>query len=201
MGFRGVCALVVGAALPVLSVGVALPAHAVEACTTRTVSQPFTRWADSNYYFPVTSGTFESGTSGWTVSSGVGVVRENEPWTVTGSGAYSLKIPAGGSASTPTMCIASDEDSVRFFYKSPGVSLSSLYVTMKTTQPLNPNVASTTTFNLDGSKAGWVLSPRIILPSSRDANGQQNLQITLSSRGSAADWQIDDVFVDPSRVR
>jgi hypothetical protein len=80
-------ALIAGLGLAALPAGMRTSAHASEACTTRTVSQPFTQWSDSNDYFPMTSGTFESGTSGWTLGSGVSRVAENEPWKVAAGGA------------------------------------------------------------------------------------------------------------------
>src|SRR5918911_1214687 len=80
-------ALIGGLGMAALPVAIAAPAHAVDACTTRTVSQPFRAWGDNNDYFAVTSGTFESGTSGWILGSGVSRVTENEPWKVAGAGA------------------------------------------------------------------------------------------------------------------
>ena len=50
-------ALIAGLGLAALPVAVSAPALAVDACTSRTVSQPFAAWADTNDYFPVTSGT------------------------------------------------------------------------------------------------------------------------------------------------
>jgi hypothetical protein len=190
--------LIAGLGLAGLPLGVALPAQAVEACTTRTLSQPFTAWDDTNNYFPVTSGTFESGTSGWSIGPGVSTVAENEPWKVAG-GSSSLRIPAGSSASTAEMCLTAEEDSVRFFYKSPG-SGQYLQVTIKATNTVQHNTYITSFTLKTGLFAGWQLTPRIPLPDVRGTTGTENVVITLAANGSAA-WQIDDVFVDPSRTR
>jgi hypothetical protein len=186
-----------GLGLTALPMAIALPAHAVDACTTRTLSQPFKTWGDTNNYFPVTSGTFESGTSGWTVGSGVSRTAENEPWKVAG-GSNSLRIPGGVSASTPVMCLTADEDSTRFFYKSPG-AYANLLVTIKATNTITNSVALLSFPLTTGTAAGWQVSPRISLPDVRGVQGYENLQITLTPQGSGA-WQIDDVFVDPSRT-
>jgi hypothetical protein len=191
-------ALVAGLGLAALPLGVALPAQALDACTIRTLSQPFTAWGDTNNYFPVTSGTFETGTTGWTIGSGVTRAPENEPWRVAG-GSSSLKIPAGSSASTSEMCLTADEDSTRFFYKAPG-SGQSLQVTIKATNTVQ-HITYVTSFTLQtGSFAGWQLTPRIPLPDVRGTTGTENVVITLAPNGTAP-WLIDDVFVDPSRTR
>jgi hypothetical protein len=191
-------ALIAGLGLAAVPVAVSAPAHALDACTTRTVSQPFTAWSDSNYYFPVTSGTFESGAGGWSIGSGVSTVPENEPWNVAGSGAASLRIPAGSAASTSQMCLTADEDSTRFFYKSPGSGVG-LGVTITATNSITHAVAMTSFTIRAGTTAGWQVSPRISLPSARDLQGTENVVIKFTAQGAA--WQVDDVFVDPSRTR
>jgi hypothetical protein len=193
-------ALIAGLGLAALPVAVAVPAQAVDACTTRTLSQPFKAWGDSNNYFPVTSGTFESGSSGWSLGSGVSRVAENEPWKVAGSGANSLRIPAGISASTPEMCLTADEDSTRFFYKSPGGGLG-IQVTIKATNSISHTIATVSFTLTTGTLAGWQVSPRIALPDVRGTQGTENVVITLTPQGGGGAWQIDDVFVDPSATR
>lgn len=186
------------------SAAIALPAGAAHAATTtvpcgsRTMSRPFTLWSDTNQYFTVQDGTFESGAAGWTRTGGAAAVSGNEPWkVVSATNAKSLMIPAGGSATTPAMCVASDEDSTRFFYKSPGVSGSSLHVSIYVTSGVN---VATNDFDVAGSVAGWGVSPRIMLPDIRDASGQQTVKITFSIRNTPATWQIDDVMIDPWRT-
>jgi hypothetical protein len=194
---RAAAALTVALGLATVPLAVAAPAEALEACTTRTLSQPFKSWGDSNYYFPATSGTFEAGTTAWSLGSGVSRVAENEPWKVAGSGSYSLKIPSGSSVSTPTMCVNVDEDSVRFFYKAPSAG-ASLSVTVWATNSATSILAGTG-FSLTSTGAGWQVSPRISLPDARGQDGTENVTIQLGASGGA--WQIDDLFVDPSRTR
>jgi hypothetical protein len=191
--------LIGGLGLAALPMAVAAPAHALDACTTRTLSQPFKAWGDSNDYFPVTSGTFESGTSGWSIGSGVSRVAENEPWKVAGSGANSLRIPAGIAVSTPQMCLTATEDSARFFYKSPGGG-AGLQVTITATNSISHSVAITGFTIAGGTVGGWQVSPRISLPDVRGTQGTENVLITLTPQGGGGTWQIDDFFIDPSRT-
>jgi hypothetical protein len=188
--------LTVALGFAAVPLAVAAPAQALEACTTRTLSQPFTAWGDSNYYFPVTSGTFETGTTAWTLGSGVARVAGNEPWYAAGGGSYSLQVPVGSSASTPTTCLTADEDSVRFFYKAPAAA-ASLQVTITATST-NTNSVAMVSFTLKSPAAGWQVSPRISLPDVRGTAGTENVTIKLAASGGA--WQIDDVLVDPSRT-
>ena len=212
-------ALITGIAMVGLPVVAAPPAHAVDACSTRTLSQPFSRWGDLNQYFPVNNGTFESGTSGWTLGSGASRVAENEPWKVAGSGDYSLKIPSGSSVSTPVMCLTADEDSTRFFYKSPGLNATltativATATSVTTTSSAKRSFAGTPgtsvssasnsftiSFPLASSAAsGWQVSPQIKLPNLSGLTGTYNVQIKLTAQGGP--WQIDDIYVDPSRTR
>jgi hypothetical protein len=197
---RGVGTALTGLMLAATPIVVAQPARAATSpCTTRTTATPFTAWRDTNAYFTVPDGTFESGASTWTTSRGVTTVGGNEPWKVLGSrhGA-SLRILGGGSATTQSMCIATAEDSLRFFYKSPGVSGSLLHVSIYVTSGVN---VATNDYDISGAKAGWALSDRIMLPDIRDASGRQTVTITFSQRQTPAAWQIDDVEIDPWKTR
>src|SRR4051812_42606156 len=149
---------IAGLGLAALPLGIGVPAYALDACTARTLSQPFKQWGDSNNYFPVSSGTFGSGTSGRSIGSGVSRVAENEPWKVAGNGANSLRLAAGSSVSTPEMCLTAAEDSTRFFYKSPGNG-SGLQVTIKATNPAGERIYMVSFTLPAGGGARWRGSP------------------------------------------
>ena len=60
-------------------------AQAADACTTRTTAQAFAAFGDTNNYFAIGGGTFESGDlSSFGLTGGPSVVAENEPWHVLG---------------------------------------------------------------------------------------------------------------------
>lgn len=187
----GASAVLVGAALLVVP---AAASQAAVACTPRTTSKPFSGFGDNNNYFLVQGGSFEGGATGWNLI-GARVVTGNEPWKVGGSAhSSSLLVPPAMMATSPAMCVASDEDSMRFFYKRPGVWGSALHVHIDVTSGVN---RATNDLDLDGSTPGWAVSPRMMLPDIRDASGQQTITISFSTRNVPAQWIVDDVYVDP----
>ena len=166
-------------------------------CPSRTTTTPFTAWGDSNSYFVVPGATFE-GSHGWTFYGGITVAADQEPWKVNGSGhSRSLNLPAYTTAMAPNMCIASNEDSLRLFYKDPGVGGASLIVKVEAWNSVEPAARSTNTYTIGSSSAGWKLSPRISLPNNRDAAGEQMVTITITPVNTAATWRVDDVMLDP----
>lgn len=185
----GACVLAVAAV-----VGPAASSQAAIGCGTRTTSNPFVPWGDANNYFLVQGGTFEDGAPQWSLA-GARVGAGNEPWAVAGgASAASLRLPAGSSARSPQMCVASGEDSLRFFYKRPGRLGSVLLVRVEVT---NGSSRAVRDMYLGGGRSGWALSPRILFPDVRDSAGQQIISIAFSPRGVPAPWSVDDVYVDP----
>jgi hypothetical protein len=167
-------------------------ASAGDGCAARTTTAAFAQWGDTNQYFTATNGTFESGAGGWALRNGTSVVADQAPWKVNGSNhGRALNLPGGSSATSTSMCVASNEESMRFFYKSPGSG--SLQVRVEVS---NARGSSVRTWSVSTSRTGWIVSPQLALPNLRDANGQQWITVTFSSSGSAA-WAVDDVMIDP----
>ncbi|HEV7807405.1 MAG TPA: hypothetical protein VGO80_16415 [Solirubrobacteraceae bacterium] len=89
---------------------------AAASCDAETLSKPFEPWFDTALYTPLRGGDFETGAAGWTLSGGAAVASGNEPFQVAGPGdASSLAIPAGGSATSPPICVGLEHPTVRFF--------------------------------------------------------------------------------------
>ncbi len=168
-------------------------------CTTRSESAMFSRWADTNSYFRISNGGFESGTTDWSLSGGATVVWGNEPWKVAGStDAYSLRIPAGGYAESRTICVTRGEDEIRLFAYNPKVSGAILHVEAWVQNPTTGQQASYAfDVNADASPAGWAPTMVLPLPNLLGGTGTQNLTFKFTTRGTPATWQIDDVTVDP----
>jgi hypothetical protein len=166
-------------------------------CPTRTTTKPFTAWGDSNDYFVVPGATFE-GSHGWRFSGAVSVVADQEPWKINGSShSKSLNLPAYTTAIAPNMCIASNEDSLRLFYKDPGKPGASLLVKVEAWNTGDVTARSVVTNTIDSRGAGWKLTPRIALPNKRDAAGEQWVTITITPVNTGATWRVDDVMLDP----
>ena len=165
-------------------------------CPTRTLTTPFKAWGDSNSYFVVPGATFE-GSHGWSFAGGISVVSDQEPWKINGSAhAKALNLPAYTTAMAPNMCIADNEDSLRFFYKDPGVGGATLSVKVEAWNNSSTG-RSIQTYAIGSNGTGWKVSPRIALPNKRDAKGEQWVTITITPINTAATWRIDDVMLDP----
>ncbi len=179
--------------------GAALVAPAAQAfgtsvpCQTRTERQVFAPWGDAGWYFQVPNAGFESGTTDWSLS-GSAIVTENEPWKVRAStDARSLRLPAGSSARSRTICVRRGEDIVRFFVKRPNVSSASLKLEIKVWNRVNLS-ESVNTYAIGGAGSGWTQSPAIRVS---DLGGDVDMELVLTATGGT--FQVDDVYVDPYR--
>lgn len=183
----GVVSPVVAAAIPTAA------ANRQAACEGRTLSQPLRTWGDTRDYFLANGADFERqsvSSEGWTTSGGAGRVDENEPGRVAESRhGRSIGVPQGGRLSNAGICLFSNEESLRFFAKSPG---GSGRLTVSVTV-----AGSTTTQVLGSLAAGWSLSPSIAVPRVTAPAGSY---ATISFVGTGAGrWLVDDVLIDPRK--
>src|SRR5947207_1418636 len=80
-------------------------------CSTRTESAVFSPFGDTASYFTAQNGAFENGATDWSLAGGAALVSGNEPYKVHAStDAHSLRIPAGASAESRTICVTMNED-------------------------------------------------------------------------------------------
>jgi hypothetical protein len=178
----------VAAITPVSSVGASNP------CALRTMSRAFAAWGDNNAYFVAPGGTFESANHGWTGRSTLRTPG-NETWRVNGAGhSWSMQIGLGGQIVSPQFCVASAEDSIRFFVRRPFVLGARLKVHIDVRSGVN---VATNDYEVDGFGLGWTVSNRIMLPDIRDASGRQDVTLSFTPIGLPAIWAVDDVMVDP----
>ena len=158
----------------------------------------FQPWLDLAQYVPAPGGHVESA-AGWELAGGARVVAGNEPWKVGGkSHVNSLLLPAGSSATTGTMCVGVGHPTLRFFAKRTSGTL------------LNPLIVEVQFEGLGGALnslpigvvlAGGQWQPTLpspvvanLLPLLPDAKTPVRFKFTPVGR---ANWQIDDVYVDP----
>jgi hypothetical protein len=181
----------------VVTVVPAVAAQAADECTTRTTTQAFAAFGDTNDYFPIGGGTFESGDlTPFGLTGTPTVVQENEPWHVLDrSHVRSLALPPGATLKA-TFCVQIGEDSLRLFTKSPGPSGS---LTVRTTVATT-YMSATTSTSIGGTYAGWAPSPRISLPNVFGPDGKQYVTVSFTNTGTSP-WQLDDILVDPWRTR
>jgi hypothetical protein len=175
-------------------------------CPEQTVAQAFLPWLDPMNYTLVPGGSLEDGAAGWSLN-GASVVSGNEPWQVHGDGeGRSLKIPAGKSATTDTICVGLEHPTLRFFAKSSGNSLLGSLVTALTVEVVFEDNAG----GVHALPIGAVLpdshwTPTLpypilvnLLPLLPD--DKTPVQFRFRAVGGAS-WQIDDVYVDPHSRR
>lgn len=169
------------------------------ACTGRSEAAVFSRWGDTFTYFRMPNGGFEAGTTDWQLGGGAAVVSGNESYRVGGAmDSWSLRIPYGATAESRTICVSAAEDTIRLFVFNPKVSGSILHVEAIARNPATGRNA-VTTFDVNGDAApyGWAPTMRLKIPNLLGISGTQELTLSLTTRGAAATWLVDDVYVDP----
>jgi hypothetical protein len=161
-------------------------AQANTSCPSLTVSQPFAQWGDQSDYALVPGGDFE--TPQWTLQNGAAIVPGSEPYAATGTlGNSSLSLPAGASASSPTICLDASEPTLRFFIAGSGSVL---------VQVTDGNISIPV--GVVNGPGGWQPSP-IVMTGSKllgyIGGGTASVSIRLTALSGQP--QVDDVFIDP----
>jgi hypothetical protein len=155
-------------------------------------TQAFAQWGDPHYYVFGANGGLELGSYGWSLSGGSTVVFGNESFYLHSRyDSHSLFIPSGGSATTPSMCMATSSSVLRFFVKGGGA----VHV-----QVVERNLLGLVIGVLDqatvGGSSSWEPSPTIVnLNSLQGLVGVSSVQLRFTAVGGSD--QIDDVYVDP----
>jgi hypothetical protein len=160
--------------------------------------QPFAPWGDYSPYTLAPNGSFDLGTTGWSLSGGARLVADGNPYA---SKSQSLVLPAGSSATSPAACVKVADPAFRFFLRNAGTTGGSLKVeiTYKTLLGLLPVTATLGTISADGTwqpspKYGTVLA-NILGTLGLNKNLSASLRFKFTARSGS--FQIDDLFVDP----
>lgn len=185
-----------------LLAGLAIPANAGllgtgPASYCGSSSQVFQAWGDQSNYMLTPGGSFEDGTPSWKLSGGAKVVSGNEPFFIHAKGdRRSLFMPAGSSATTPTMCFAAGDWHMRFMSARSGAS-SKLRVSVTANSLLGlVSILDGGTVSNDGT---WKPSPKVglLLTNVTGLLTTKAISIRLTATSGAS--QIDDVYLDPSK--
>jgi len=134
LSHRMAAGIALGLALAGLTLTISPARAQAEGCPSAPLSQPFSKFNDTNWYELVPNGDFEGSTAGWTLSGKAALASGSESYAVTGKlGKSSLELPAGASATSPFMCVDKSYRTMRFFARSEGGSSSvSVQVLYKT---------------------------------------------------------------------
>lgn len=172
-------------------------------CGDETLTQPFAQFGDRANYKLVADGDFEAAGE-WTLAGGARIVSGNEPWKVAGgSHDRSLVLPAGSTAISPVSCVGLAEPTLRFFARrnrAPLLGISTLAVSVYVKTSLGLTVPVPVGVVLGNGQ--WKPTPPLLivanllplLPGDRTPVAFQFTPVL-------GDWQIDDVYVDPARIR
>jgi hypothetical protein len=190
--------LVAGAiATPAANAGVLV--KSANDCPTQSTSKPFSNWGDSNNYFLAPGGSFEPGTTAWSLGGGAKVVAGNETYYVHGSSdSKSLYIPQGGYATSPTVCVGLSEPSIRWFSKQK--SLLNLTGAMTVEVGFETSLGAVVWAPVVGAgilNPSWSPSlPGVVEASLLPLIGDKT-PVQFRFRAVTGNWWIDDVYVDP----
>lgn len=174
-------------------------------CADGPITQPFQRFGDRANYKLLPGGSFEAGTAAWQLSGGAKIVSGNETYKVGGSThSRSLSLPRGSAAVSPFTCVGLAEPTLRLFAKRNSallglVSTLNVQIQVKTSLGLSLWLPV-----LPGDLGGGSWHPTAQMPlianilplSTSDTTPVRFLFSPL-----LGSWQIDDVYVDPVRMR
>jgi hypothetical protein len=185
-----------------LLIAIAAPATAGAACPTTATSQPFQQFGDSNYYSMIPNGSFESGTTGWTLRD-ASVVGSASKYKVSGSGdVSSLAMKGRGEAVSPSFCVDETIPTFRFLADTTTGYLTDMNVHLRYKDSYAVLHDITLVSLDDGPFASW--APTAILPIQAklplwQRNSTLTVQLVFDPNFYGNDWSIDDVYVDPYR--
>jgi hypothetical protein len=201
------CSLFTVIASAVVAAAFVSPAAQAATCGSRTLTTPFSRFGDTNQYFLAPSGTFESGTSGWALSSAA-VASGSETFNVHAStDRSSLKLT--GSALSPEFCITRDDPSLRFTAKTVTTAGSNGNYSQLNVSIVVKNAAGSQASYFLGAiqpqgNGGWFMLPRMeygqLFDSylfGSDGTGTATMQVQFTVAGQGGTWYVDDLYVDP----
>jgi hypothetical protein len=170
-------------------------------CTPAT-TEPFAAFGDTNDYFLVPGGSFESGGPAWNLSGGaVLAAGNNTAGSDPSTNVTSLSLPSGGSATSPSFCVSWAAPTMRFFLRNTGAASSRLGITEQVTFP-NGFQISYPFAQLTASKSwGTTLMPlpfgANLLAALFSPTGSVNVAFQFRPLDASGQWRIDDVYVDP----
>jgi hypothetical protein len=175
----------------------AVPAYAetTGSCPSATLSQPFSKWGDANYYSLVSEGSFEGTVAGWSQLGGAKKVTGSESYGVTGSaGSYSVLLPQGATAQSPFMCVTEVNRSFRLFARSEGSSSTLKAEVVYKTSTGGTLSASVGTVN---ASSAWNPTPILKTGVAKAISSNGTAQLALRFTSTTGSTRIDDVYLDP----
>jgi hypothetical protein len=203
-----VIALAIACGSLVANTTAARAATVIGNCNWSTLSLPFLALGDTNAYFPAPGGNFEGTTSGWTLSGGAQIVPGNESANVGGrSDSQSLSLPTtSSSATSPTMCVNPLSPTFRMYLLNKGnngATDGQLAVYLNFTD----GKGNQQQVKIAALKATPAWSPIEPIPFDQYLNsafkqfGRTQVSFTFKPNDNHGNWQLDDLYIDPFKLR
>ena len=168
-------------------------------CDDQARSKTFLPWLDLADYTALSGADFETGAVGWSLN-GAAVASGNEPYRVGGANhSKSLSINAGGSSTSPTICVGLNHPTIRFFAKRQSggwLSLSTLRIDVLF-ETARGTVASLPIGTVGGGGSWQVTSPMPVVANLLALLPGEKTPVAFRFTAHGSDWAVDDVWVDP----
>jgi hypothetical protein len=172
----------------------AAPAVASAACPASASSQVFASYADNAYYSLVQNGTFESGSSGWSLSNAE-VVSEYGQSGIS----HALKIRSHGKATSPGFCVSTQYPTFRFLVRRVW-GQGRLGVRLRWTDHSGSHEASVASVEAEDA---WAVSPVLQLASNLPLSSPEAtlnpVQLVFENPQYDSGFAITYVYIDPYR--
>jgi len=188
-----------GAVVASALLALAVFAAGAQACNYTGAETVFAPWGDQHSYVLAPDGGFEAGGSGWSLTGGAKAVRGNESYYLDGArDSRSLSLPAGSSATSPSICMSVDTPVLRMFARNTGNPASRLRVEaiyslegLLRTDVVNDVSAGSSWAPTHEMSVVLGLSTIVgtVIPSS--------IQVRITPLDGLGQWQVDDFYVDP----
>jgi|tagenome__1003787_1003787.scaffolds.fasta_scaffold20472173_2 hypothetical protein len=176
-----------------------------QSCTPKpALSQPFTPWGDRGNYTLSPGGNMERSLTGWNLASGAHVVAGSESFHVGGAAdAASLSLPAGSSVVSAPICIDDTYPWFRLFARNTGDQKAGLKVEILYLDT-HGKLQTRASGNYSATGSAWAPTGTMKIAMTFDtsvAGGAAPVAFRLTPQGARANWQIDDLYVDPMARR
>jgi hypothetical protein len=174
------------------SSGPSSTASAKTACAYPNATQAFSQWGDDAYYELAPDGGFEAGGTGWTFGTGAGLVSGNETAYLNDTADQnSLRLPYGGTATSPRFCVDASTPVFRFMTLNSGDDHAKLRVTV------TYELAKGSKTRVTELRAGqdWTATQPLQLDT--DGESERVARISFTPSEAGGQWLLDDVYIDP----
>jgi hypothetical protein len=167
-------------------------------CAEENLTRPFLPWADPMQYQFAPDGGFENGGEGWSLDGASGTSGNEGYYVHDADDSSSLAMPAGSTATSPTVCVGIEHPTLRFFAKKTSGLLASMAVEVRF-ELATGDVVSAPIGVVTPSSSWQPTAPMPIVANLLPLLPGDHTPVQFKFTALSGNWKVDDVFVDPSR--